>query len=171
MEHAGGLHRETPDRPAPPVVFEIDSPGTWTKDVQTDEHDKPAIYGRIGVKEYFTYDSNTPQAWLFARGVRLRGWRYAADGTPIELQRDRRGWLRSEELQSFLVPDGREMYLYDFDGNKRLTYEEGVQKRTRQERQAEIERERIARQRVEEENAALRREIEQLRKQQKPKKK
>lgn len=55
-----------PGRPAPPVIFEIASGGTWPEDVEITR--KPAVYGRIGVKEYFAYDPNEPSLWKSNQG-------------------------------------------------------------------------------------------------------
>lgn len=104
-----------PDRPAPQVVFEISSDTTWHDDLEQ----KPAKYGELGVREYFAYDPNDPPYWTHA-GIPLRGWRYDG-GQPRELAPDARGWLWSEELHSWLVPDGALLRLYDQQGQQRLT--------------------------------------------------
>ncbi|MEI6047159.1 MAG: Uma2 family endonuclease, partial [Chloroflexota bacterium] len=89
-----------PERPAPTVVFEICSKETWKDDLKK----KPEKYRQMGVKEYYAYDPNMPQYWS-DRPNRLRGWHYQA-GELIELKLDERGWLWSNELDSWLVPDG-----------------------------------------------------------------
>lgn len=109
------------ERMAPQVIVEIASDKTWPNDVGSKDSDKPAIYGRIGVKEYFTYDPNHPQVWTKSKGVRLRGWRYNEEGQPTELKPDEKGRLWSDELQSFLVPQGYLLRLTDQAGNWRLT--------------------------------------------------
>ncbi len=54
------------------------------------------------------------------------GWRYEANRI-IELEPDERGWLWSEELESWLVADGSFLRLYDRDGQKRLTEGEALE--------------------------------------------
>lgn len=138
------------ERMAPQVVFEIASKGTWPFDVRERDSDKPAIYGRIGVREYFSYDPHQPQVWTRARGIRLCGWRYE-NGQPLEIQRDEQGRLWSEELQCYLVPDGYFLRLVDSKGNRQLT---------------EQEAENLARQQAEQQIAELQRQLEELRRQQ-----
>jgi Uma2 family endonuclease len=109
-----------PDRPPPQVVFEICSDTTWRDDLFV----KPAKYATLGVQEYFAYDPNEPP--YFPRpGERLRGWRYVG-GTPEELPIDTHGRLWSDELASYLVPDGAFLRLYDHDGQMRLTQAEAA---------------------------------------------
>jgi Uma2 family endonuclease len=113
-------HISPPERPAPPVVFEISSSETWEWDISPESWRKPATYGRIGVQEYFAYDPNNPPLWRYQAGVRLLGWRYQ-NGQAVTLQPDTRGWLWSEVLESWLGPDGHYLRLYDRDGQQRLT--------------------------------------------------
>ena len=110
-------------RPAPSVTFEISSDTTWLKDLE----DKPAQYAKLGVTEYFAYDPNEPQEWR-DKTKRLRGWRYQASATGadtgteiIELSPNEQGWLWSEELDSWLVPDAEYLRLYTKDKTRRLT--------------------------------------------------
>jgi Uma2 family endonuclease len=108
-----------PDRPPPVLVIEVSSKDTWKGDLILDQ--KPAKYGRLGVKEYFAYDPNDPRIWSETyQETRLLGWRYT-DGQPVELQPNERGWLWSNELESWLVPDGVYLRLYDSQGQLRLT--------------------------------------------------
>lgn len=159
------------ERMAPQVVFEVASKGTWPFDVRERATDKPAIYGRIGVREYFTYDPHFPQVWTRNRGIRLRGWRYE-DGQPIELQLDVEGRLWSEELNSYLVPDGYYLRLTDREGLRRLTDREiDFQKRLEAEQraiqlEAERQAEHSARLEAERQIAELQRQLEELRRQQ-----
>lgn len=102
-----------PNRPAPTVVFEISSEETWPQDLDP----KPDHYRRLGVREYFVYD---PQQYWPNTTQHLRGWRYV-NGQTEEIEPDERGWLWSEELESWLVPDGLLLQLYDREGNQRLT--------------------------------------------------
>ncbi len=100
------------NRPAPTVAIEICSDSTWTVDLKQ----KPLYYGELGVKEYYTYD---PRERVSDIG-RLRGWRYLPDGTPVPMTSDGRGWLWSEELDSWLVADGPNLRLHDREGQVRL---------------------------------------------------
>jgi Uma2 family endonuclease len=103
--------------PAPHVVFEILSGETWKKDVE----EKPAVYARMGVQEYFAYDPNlTPLTGTAAQ--RLFGWRLDQESqriAPLILRPG--GYLWSRELDSFLVPDEQLLRLYDRNSQVRLT--------------------------------------------------
>lgn len=110
-------------RVAPSVVFEVSSNSTWQSDVMPGENNKPVIYGRLGIKEYFAYDPNDPPVWRNTGGRRLLGWRYE-DGQAIEIEPDEQGRLWSEELDSWLKEDGWLLRLYDRDNNLRLTESE-----------------------------------------------
>lgn len=128
------MHQEK--RPPPTVVFEIASESTWPQDVEPDK--KPLRYKQIGVREYFSYDPHNPQVWA-DRSRRLRGWRFSNEQrgvTSQEIEPDARGWLWSEELNSWLAADGPSLRLIDAQGQTRLT---------------EAEAERAARQRAEQE--------------------
>ncbi len=103
------------NRPAPSMAFQLCSKGEWTDDLDP----KPQHYGLLGVKEYFAYD--TAGVWQNAK-IQLRGWRYK-NGIAEEMELDERGWLWSEELESWLVPDGRYLRLLDRELNLRLTGE------------------------------------------------
>lgn len=106
--------------PAPQVVLEILSPATW----QSDLSDKPRRYAEMGVHEYFVYDPHlTPLEKEKPR--RLRGWRLDhARGNMVELLLDAEGRLWSVELDSWLVPDGANLRLYDRYNRRRLKGEE-----------------------------------------------
>ncbi len=118
----------------PPVIFEISSQSTWRSDIMVGENNKPEIYGRLGVKEYFAYDPNEPPVWRATRGRRLVGWRYE-NGNPLEISPDELGRLWSSELNSWLVADGPMLRLYDQTNNLRLTEGETYKRRA-----AELER-------------------------------
>ena len=105
-----------PNRPAPTVVFEISSKETWRQDIDL----KPGYYLQLGAKEYFAYD---PQRYWQNIPTQLRGWRYKV-GSIEELQPDLRGWLWSEELDSWLGAAGTYLRLYDRQGVLRLLGEQ-----------------------------------------------
>ena len=118
--------------PAPQVVFEIASEETWHKDLD----DKPLRYARMGVQEYFAYDSHDVPLPA-SRNRRLFGWRLDQDSqTMREIPSGPDGSLWSHHLQSWLVPDGANLRLYDSGGQMRLTFAETEA----QERQAEARR-------------------------------
>jgi len=109
-------------RPAPQVVFEIASEETWKNDVR----EKPFKYATIGVKEYFFYD---PDDSTHRRRPRRKfiGWQLdKTAGTAIEMIPDQQGRLWSQELESFLVPDGMYLRLYDINNQRRLTEAEAL---------------------------------------------
>ena len=135
-------------RGAPTVVFEISSRSTWAGDVQAGLSQKRAIYGRIGVKEYWAYDPNDPAVWQNMGGRRLIGWRYDDAGQAYEIEEDERGWRWSEQLQSWLGADEALLRLYDANGQMRIRAQEAEAI----ERQARIQAEaaqKLARQQTE----------------------
>ena len=106
--------------PAPQVVFEIASEETWKKDLL----EKPGKYAGMGVREYFAYDPNEP---LLSRRTnrRLFGWHLDASGRSMrEMQPRSDGSLWSASLESWLVPDGTMLRLYDRNNQMRLTHAE-----------------------------------------------
>jgi Uma2 family endonuclease len=103
--------------PAPHVVFEALSAETWEKDL----NEKPARYAQMDVQEYFAYDPHEPPL-AQDTAQRLFGWRRDdASGLmyPLRAGHDERLW--SAQLDSWLVPDGPYLLLYDVHGNLRLT--------------------------------------------------
>ena len=143
-----------PNRPAPLVVFEIASDSTWEQDLDA----KIVRYAQLGVREYFAYDPYTPQIWQ-KQGTRLLGWRYTPDSVEV-IPADERGHLRSEVLDSTLVPEGETLRLYDRYGNLRLTAEEAERLTREQAEQREL-RERQARQQAEQREMQARLERDQ----------
>jgi Uma2 family endonuclease len=121
--------------PAPHVVFEIASEETWTKDL----NEKVWKYARMGVQEYFTYDPNDPPAWRGVSG-RLIGWQLDKDTqTMHRMSTGPNGHIWSPHLESFLVPDGQYLRLYDRHGQLRLTKDQAETKRAEMEaRRAQV---------------------------------
>jgi Uma2 family endonuclease len=114
--------------PAPQVVFEIASEETWTKDLK----EKPGRYARMGVQEYFAYDPNEPHLPLSGTR-RLFGWRLdQQQGIMRPMTPANDGALWSIQLESWLVPDGTMLRLYDRSRQMRLTRDEA------RERQLEV---------------------------------
>ena len=130
--------------PAPQVVFEIASEETWKKDLA----EKPLRYARMGVQEYFAYD---PHEFPLpsSKNQRLFGWQLDQHSqTMKEMPPGPNGSLWSHHLQSWLVPDGATLRLYDYNGQMRLTYGEAEA----QQKQTEARRANAA---VQEANAAI----------------
>ncbi len=153
-----------PDRPTPPVVFEISSRSTWRSDIWSGELRKPAIYGRIGVREYFAYDPHQPPIWSGTNGRRLLGWRYTSDGIPLELAPDEQGRLWSEVLESWLVADGPNLRLADQAGQLRPTSTEvsTYERLAREAAEQLIQTEQTARKAAERRIIELERELDEL---------
>ena len=93
------------NRPAPSVVFEIASDGTW----QTDKDYKLGRYAQMGVSEYFVYDPTRKPLWS---GGRLIGWQYDNHQQPHPLKANARGWLWSSELKLWLADNRPGLSLY-----------------------------------------------------------
>src|SRR5450759_3750525 len=111
--------------PAPQVVFEIASEETWKKDLT----EKPAKYARMGMQEYFAYD---PHEFSLRQSGnrRLFGWRLDQNRqVMVEMSPRPDGSLWSPNLDSWLVPDGAMLRLYDQDGQLRLTHAEAADQR------------------------------------------
>jgi len=115
--------------PPPRLIFEIASQDTW----QADLEEKPPIYARMGVREYFVFD---PQPGLgvwtnqWRAKERLIGWRLQADGSYVELAKDEQGRMWSEELESWLVLDSaknEQLLLYSAEGELRVNKAEAAQ--------------------------------------------
>lgn len=123
--------------PAPQVVFEIASAGTW----KTDLEEKPLRYAQMGVSEYYAYDPNVP---LLPRseGRRLRGWQL--DHRVSEMSIGSGGRLWSPQLTSFLVPEKEYLRLYDRHGHMLLTRDEAADRRADMEALARREADRRA---------------------------
>lgn len=97
------------DGPAPCVIFDILADETWEKQV----YEKPRMYANIGVQEYFAYDPYKPPVSQDIAS-RLLGWRLDTQSKElVEIIPNAEGWLWSEQLQCWLVPDGRYLRLYN----------------------------------------------------------
>ncbi|MFL5655281.1 MAG: Uma2 family endonuclease [Ktedonobacteraceae bacterium] len=113
--------------PAPHVVFEIASEETWKKDVE----EKPLRYALMGVEEYFFYDPDDSPHWRHPRR-KLLGWQFdTVTGAITEMVPDQEGRLWSHHLDSFLVPDGISLRLYDSNHQLRLTEAEALAQKLR----------------------------------------
>ena len=111
--------------PAPQIVFEIASEETWKKDLE----EKPWKYARMGVQEYFAYDPHELPLPA-SKNRRLFGWQLNRDSQVMQEMRPAPdGSLWSASLESWLVPDGATLRLYDRNGQVRLTYAEAEARR------------------------------------------
>ncbi len=129
-----------PGRPAPSVTFEIASEKTWKHDIGLGkpEENKILLFAALGVAEYFAYDPNDPPYWPKRERIKtalghLKGWRYY-EGQVEKIEPNEQGWLWSQELDSWLVPDGGMLRLYDLNGSKRLNEAEEAQRESAQAR-------------------------------------
>ena len=83
----------------------------------------------MGVQEYFAYDPNQPPL-LRRNARRLYGWQLdASTGLMHRMLPGPGGRLWSAQLDSWLVPDGEYLRLYDHSGQIRLTGQEAQAKR------------------------------------------
>jgi hypothetical protein len=103
----------------------LPSSETWEKDLK----ERPARYAQMGVQEYFAYDPNDP---LIIRGStrRLYGWRFDAGRHVMrEIPTGQNGAMWSEQLESWLLPDGAFLRLYDRNWQPCLTEAESEARR------------------------------------------
>lgn len=116
------------DGPAPRIAFEISSKKTWRIDLTK----KPGWYAAMGIKEYIAFDPNSQTLWTKDWPQdRLMGWRLdPATGQPLEIAKNERGWLWSEQLESWLGVDGQYLRLYTPDGQMRLSDAEADKQQT-----------------------------------------
>jgi hypothetical protein len=99
----------------PCVVFEISSEETWRNDL----NDKPDLYARLGVREYFLFDPEGLYLEPPLRGFRLDGDRM------VELQPEEDGSFLCQELRLRLRIEGAMLRLIDQEtGKPILTREE-----------------------------------------------
>ena len=111
------------------MVLEIASEETWKKDLDG----KPPRYAQMGVAEYIAYDPNEP-ALRSSTGQRLYGWHLRKSSGKPQIQTlsvGPQGRLWSPHLDSFLVPDGELLRLYDRQGHLRLTQTEVLAEKLR----------------------------------------
>ena len=135
-----------PNQPPPRFILEAASDSTWENDVKDKLDDKPAVYARMGVPEYFAADPHIEPIWTgqWRKQGRLLGWQLDPHSFQPQYRRiplDAQGRLWSEQLQSYLVMEGvgqRELHLYDRAGQLRLTEKEYYQAQAEAERQQRL---------------------------------
>ena len=125
---------------APDVVIETTSRKTRRKDTT----DKPQLYARLGIKEYFLFDPDQEYLDPPLQGHRLVGSEY------VQIQPDDSGSLVSEQLGLRLRIENEELQLYRLDTGERLLSAEeraeleaaarGTEAEARQAAEAEIKR-------------------------------
>ncbi len=115
--------------PPPEVIIEIISDDLPANDLV----EKPKRYAAWGVAEYFVYDPRERKRK--SKKPRLYGWRLI-DGVYQELKPTAKGWLWSEQLDSWLAPAEEMVQLYDNDKNLRLTEAQALFQQVQIERQA-----------------------------------
>ena len=126
--------------PAPQVIFEIGQEETWKRDLE----EGPLRCARMGVEEYYVYDPEDPPLGGDA-GRRLFGWQLdKTSGEMREMPVGQDGRLWSEHLDSFLVPDGQYLRLYERQSRLCLTEAEAQTRRADAEAEARHAAERRA---------------------------
>ena len=104
---------------APDFVLEVASPSTWKEDRET----KPAVYARMGVREYWVYDPKGVSLPPPLRGHRLVGGRY--ERLPEGASHARGVMVYSEALGLEVWVEGGELHFRDpVTGEKLLGSEE-----------------------------------------------
>jgi Uma2 family endonuclease len=111
----------------PDAIIEVTSGKTKKKDMVA----KPALYGRLGVPEYFLFDLTRDYLEPPLQGHRLISGRY------VPIAADAEGALVSDQLGLRLRAEGRQLMLYCLDTGQRLLSEAEA-------RQAAEEAQRIA---------------------------
>jgi Uma2 family endonuclease len=124
---------DPPKFPPPAVALEIVSDATAPIDIVT--KNKPTRYAELGVKEYFAFDPRKNK-----NIIKLRGWRYI-DGLRTDIQIDGRGWMWSDELVCWLVPEGKNLRFCDKNGNFLFSRADAQTARLEAEQQARAEAE------------------------------
>lgn len=94
----------------PQVIIETTSKSTRAKD--TDE--KPSLYAKLGVREYFMHDPTSEYLEPPLQGYRLHNGQYSA------ITADSTGGLLSEELGLVLRIANDELNFFDPTSNQRL---------------------------------------------------
>lgn len=137
------------ERKTPNVVIEVTSRKTKKKDTVG----KPALYAKLGIREYFLFDPTEDYLHPPLRGNRLAGDEYE----PISA--GAQGALVSRELGLRLQAEGGKLMFYRVDTGERLLTAEEARRTEAEARRVEAE----ARRAAEAEVARLREELHRLR--------
>jgi Uma2 family endonuclease len=146
--------------PPPRLVFEMTSDETWANDVKLPHEVTPGEkvrpngnphrvlpkqprYEAMGIKEYFIFDPHEPTVWTkkWRLENRLMGWRLNAEGKYERISKNEDGWMWSEQLNHWLVVNGRFLDLYDVNRNRFLRDAERAELAQQQYEQSEREKE------------------------------
>lgn len=98
------------ERKAPDAIIEVTSRKTKKNDTVT----KPALYARLGVKEYFLFDPNQDYLHPPLQGHRLVGNQY------VQVRPDSQESLLSHELGLRLQAERGQLMMYRLDTGQRL---------------------------------------------------
>ena len=131
----------------PQTVIEVTSNKTKKKD----QKDKPLLYARLGIREYFMFDPTQDYLTPALRGFRLE------DGEYVPMIPDSDGSLESQELNLRLCPDGEQLAFFRLDNGERLLCSEearAIERAARAAAEQNLEAEREAR--LQEREARLR---------------
>lgn len=136
-----GSYRQWREGGIPPqVVFEVLSPNNTRQEM----NDKLAFYEHYGVEEYYLYDPE---------GIRLSGWR--RQDQQLEPIPEVNGWV-SPRLGIRFDMSGPELAIVRPDGQRFLTFLEGMERREQAERQAAEAQGKVAQERAAREEAERR---------------
>lgn len=136
-----GFYRQWREGGIPPqVVFEVLSPNNTRQEM----NDKLAFYEHYGVEEYYLYDPE---------GIRLSGWR--RQDQQLEPIPEVNGWV-SPRLGIRFDMSGPELAIVRPDGQRFLTFLEGMERREQAERQAAEAQGKVAQERAAREEAERR---------------
>jgi Uma2 family endonuclease len=138
---------------APDVVFEVTSRKTRRKD----QHKKPEVYARIGVKELFLYDPT--EDYL---DPPLQGFRFE-QGERVPIAPGATGGLECRELGLALRLEEGQLVMDDARTGERLLTEAEAERAQKQAERAAREAERAAREAAEARARAAEEELRQLR--------
>jgi Uma2 family endonuclease len=147
-QHPRRIYRMWVEAVVPQVVIETTSRSISAKDT----HEKPAIYAKLGVHEYFMHDPTGEYLEPPLQGYRLQNGEYA----PIEA--DSQGGLFSKELGLVLRITDDDLNLFDPSTNERLLTHAETAVVEAEARQREAE----ARQRAEAEIERLKAQLHQI---------
>lgn len=108
--HSRRVYKLWVERKSPDLVIETTSRKTRRKDTK----EKPELYARLGVKEYFLFDPHQEYLDPPLQGHRLEGASFAA------IAPDQDGSITSQELGLRLCVDGEHLQFFRLDNGERL---------------------------------------------------
>jgi len=114
------------EKRVPDVIFEVTSRGTSSVDII----DKPVIYERMGVKEYFLYDPTAEYLNPALQGYRLNSERVLHEIQPID------GRLMCETLNMELFLRESDLVFIDADSGEEVLIRAEVEYHARQQERA-----------------------------------